>query len=208
MIARAAAAAINHLLHQEGWPMDRLRPFAGRSVRFRVPPFDVALSVTASGDVAAANGDAAADATFRLSPPLLLRIAAGDEAAQQEVLVEGDSGLAQTVFALARNLRWDAEDDLSRVFGDVLAHRMAQAGRGFARWQAEAALNLARAFSEYWTEERPLIARSPDVAQFVAEVDRLRDDVERLEKRIERLSRPEKTKNSQPQSTQRTKRGQ
>ncbi|HEX6829079.1 MAG TPA: SCP2 sterol-binding domain-containing protein [Burkholderiales bacterium] len=195
MIADAAAAAINHLLHQEGWPLERLRPFAGRSVLFRVPPFDVALSVTANGDVTAA-ATTVADTTFRLSPPLLFRIAAGDEAAQQEVVAEGDSELAQTVFALARNLRWDAEDDLSRVFGDVLARRMAQAGRDFMRWQGEAALNLARAFSEYWTEERPLVARSPDVSQFVADVDRLRNDVERLEKRIEKLSRTRDVKNN------------
>jgi ubiquinone biosynthesis protein UbiJ len=189
MIARVAAAGINHLLHQEGWPLERLRPHAGRTVLFRVPPFEVALSVSAGGDVAAAVPGAAPDVTFRLSPPLLARIAAGDEAAQQEVVAEGDSALAQTVLALARSLRWDAEDDLSRVFGDVLARRMAQAGRDFLRWQSEAALSLARAFSEYWTEERPLIARSADVSEFVAEVDRLRDDAERLEKRIEKLSR-------------------
>lgn len=189
MIARAAAAAINHVLHQEGWPLERLRPYAGRSLLFRVPPFDVALMVSAAGDLAAAAADAAPDATFRLSPPLLARIAAGDEAAQQEVGVEGDSGLAQTVLALARNLRWDAEDDLARVFGDVAARRLARAGRDFLQWQSQAALNLGRAFSEYLTEERPLIARSPDVSEFVAEVDRLRNDVERLEKRLAKLSR-------------------
>lgn len=195
MIARAAAAAINHLLHQEGWPLERLRPYAGRSLLFRVAPFDVALMVSAAGDLAAAAADAAPDATFRLSPPLLLRIAAGDEAAQQEVLVEGDSGLAQTVLALARNLRWDAEDDLSRIFGDVAARRLAQAGRDFLQWQAQAALNLGRAFSEYLTEERPLIARSPDISEFVVEVDHLRNDVERLEKRLDKLSRRTKSKN-------------
>lgn len=189
MIARAAVAAINHVLHQEGWPLERLRPFAGRTLLFRVPPLDVALMVSAAGDLSAAAPDAPPDATFRLSPPLLLRIAAGDEAARQEVQVEGDSGLAQTVLALARNLRWDVEDDLSRVVGDVPARRLAQAGRDFLQWQSQAALSLGRAFSEYLTEERPLIARTTDVSQFVAEVDRLRNDVERLEKRLAKLSR-------------------
>lgn len=189
MIARAAAAAINHVLHQEGWPLDRLRPFAGRSLLFRVPPLDVALVVSAAGDLAAAAPDAPPDATFRMSPPLLLRIAAGDQGAQQEVQVEGDSDLAQAVLALARNLRWDAEDDLSRVFGDVLARRITQTGRDFLQWQSQAALNLGRAFAEYWTEEQPLIARAADISEFVAEVDRLRNDVERLEKRLEKLER-------------------
>jgi ubiquinone biosynthesis protein UbiJ len=39
----------------------------------------------------------------------------------------------------------------------------------------------------YWTEEQPLVAAKPDVERFVREVDTLRDDVARLEKRIEQL---------------------
>jgi ubiquinone biosynthesis protein UbiJ len=48
---------------------------------------------------------------------------------------------------------------------------------------------LSRSFAEYWTEERPLIAKTTHVKQFIAEVDALRDDVERLEKRVEKLAR-------------------
>jgi ubiquinone biosynthesis protein UbiJ len=53
--------------------------------------------------------------------------------------------------------------------------------------QARAAASLARNLSDYWLEERPLIARRADVADWVHEVDRLRDDVERLAQRIARL---------------------
>lgn len=192
MIGRAAAAAINHVMAQEGWPLERLRPFAGRTARFRLPPLEVALTVAGDGQVAEAPEGAAPDATFTLTPPLLARIAAGEPDASREVEVAGDSALAEAVFAVSKSLRWDAEEDLSRVVGDVAAHRLAEAGRGFLRWQGQAALDLARAFSEYWTEERPLIARTPDIAEFVAEVDRLRNDAERLEKRIEKLARTKK----------------
>jgi ubiquinone biosynthesis protein UbiJ len=46
---------------------------------------------------------------------------------------------------------------------------------------------LAQNLSDYWVDERPLIARRDDVARWVQGVDRLRDDVERLAQRIERL---------------------
>jgi len=197
MIGRAAAAAVNHVMAQEGWPLERLRPFAGRTALFRLPPFEVALTVTEGGQVAEAPAGAAPDSSFTLTPPLLARIAAGDPDAHQAVAVAGDSALAEAIFAVSKNLRWDAEEDLSRVVGDVAAHRLAGAGRSFLRWQAQAALSLAQAFSEYWTEERPLIARSRDVADFVADVDRLRNDAERLEKRIEKLSRLNKPNKSQ-----------
>ncbi|MCW5582008.1 MAG: hypothetical protein KIS72_11765, partial [Luteimonas sp.] len=79
--------------------------------------------------------------------------------------------------------------DLSRVVGDVAAHRIAESGRTLRRWAESGGDNLARSFAEYWTEEQPLIAAGDDVARFTAEVDRLRDDVARLEKRIALLDR-------------------
>ncbi len=187
MLSQAVAQAINHVMRQEGWPLDRLKPLAGRSARFDLVPFEVVLAIAESGELAPAPQDAVPDTTFMMTPPLALRIAAGDEAAYNEVRVAGDTDLAEAILFVAKHLRWDAEEDLSRVLGDVAARRVARTGRELLRWQADAALNLARAFSEYWTEERPLIARSGDVASFVGEVDRLRNDVERLEKRIARL---------------------
>ena len=96
--------------------------------------------------------------------------------------------MAASLSEVARNLRWDVEEDLSRVFGDIAAHRMVETGRKFADWGKQGADNVARSFSEYWTEESPLIAARADVATFSAEVDALRDDLARLEKRVERLS--------------------
>jgi ubiquinone biosynthesis protein UbiJ len=78
---------------------------------------------------------------------------------------------------------------LSRIFGDIAAQRMVSAAESFSTWGKQSFDSLSRSFSEYWTEERPLIAKSTHVKQFIAEVDALRDDVERLEKRLQNLSR-------------------
>jgi ubiquinone biosynthesis protein UbiJ len=48
-------------------------------------------------------------------------------------------------------------------------------------------LRMSQAAAEYWTEESPLVATRVKVEDFVAEVSRLRDGIERLEKRLERL---------------------
>jgi ubiquinone biosynthesis accessory factor UbiJ len=194
VIANFAVTAINRLMRRETWPLERLRPHAGRTARFRVPPFDLAFTILESGELAAAAPEATPDTNFTLTPPLLARIAAGDESAPREVVVEGDTGLAEAVFQLSRQLRWDVEEDLSRVVGDIAAHRLAEAGRRFAQWQAQALLGIAQTLAEYWTEEQPLIARSADVSEFVQDVDRLRNDVERLEKRIEKLLNHQHTK--------------
>jgi ubiquinone biosynthesis protein UbiJ len=98
----------------------------------------------------------------------------------------GDADFASAIHHVARNLRWDVEEDLSRVFGDIAAHRMTEAGRTIRRWGEQAADNTARSFTEYWTEEQPLVAARRDLDEFGRAVDQLRDDAARLEKRLER----------------------
>jgi ubiquinone biosynthesis protein UbiJ len=99
--------------------------------------------------------------------------------------INGDADFARAIHHVARNLRWDYEEDLSRMFGDIPAHRMARAGRTLRRWGEQAADNTARSFAEYWTEEQPLIAARRDLDEFSRAVDQLRDDAARLEKRLE-----------------------
>jgi len=188
MLDSAAAAAINHLLKQAAWARDELQRHAGKTARFEAIPFFFSLAVLDSGEVSAAAAGAAPAVTVSATPGLMLRLAARDESAWNEVGVTGDTDFGATLNHLARNLRWDFEEDLSRVFGDVAAHRLAETGRAVQRWGAQSLENTARSAAEYWTEEQPLIASASAVRQFVADVDALRDDAARLEKRFENLS--------------------
>jgi ubiquinone biosynthesis accessory factor UbiJ len=189
IFAPPVAAAINHLLRSASWARERLMPFAGKTARFNLAPFAVTLAIGASGEVEASASVSAADASFTLTPGIAVRVLAADSNAWQEVQVSGDTALAREILFVAQNLRWDAEADLSRVFGDIAAHRMAQAGSDFGRWQHQALDSIARSAAAYWTEERPLIAARQDIERFAREVDALRDDVARLDKRIEQVTR-------------------
>jgi ubiquinone biosynthesis protein UbiJ len=111
----------------------------------------------------------------------------GKDAVMRAARIEGSAEFAETLGFVIRNLRWDAEEDLSRVFGDIAAHRIVAGTREFAGWQQQAAQNFAENLAEYFTEEQPMIARQADIARFSSDIDRLRDDVARLEKRIQRL---------------------
>ncbi len=53
--------------------------------------------------------------------------------------IRGDAALAAEVGWLAENLRWDIEDDLARIVGELPAHQLAKA----ARWMVDAARRLA-----------------------------------------------------------------
>jgi ubiquinone biosynthesis protein UbiJ len=179
--------SINHLLAHNSWARDRLIPYAGQSARFECPPLAATLGIRPDGQVDAAP-QAVPDVTIRFTPGLALRIAARDEAAWKEIAVSGNTDLAEALNHIARNLHWDLEEDLARLFGDIAAHRMAQTGAALRQWGAQASDNLARALVEYWIEEQPLIARSGDVERFCRDVDQLRDDIARIEKRVELIS--------------------
>jgi ubiquinone biosynthesis protein UbiJ len=209
-----AAAAINHVLRTNAWARERLLPFAGKTARFNLFPTACTLTVRNGGEVGPAAAGAAPDVTLSATMPVALRALAGDEAAWNAATVDGDTAFAQEISYLVRHLKWDVEEDLSRVFGDIAAHRIAEGGRALNRWREQTRDNVTQAFAEYWTEERPLIAKRRDVEQFNHDVDALRDDVERLEKRLEMLANrqpsgaPGKTKdnNRRGAETQRKRR--
>jgi len=182
-----ATAALNHVLRSAPLALERLRHHAGRTVAVRVGPATFAFTIQTTGEVTAAMPAAARDLDVRVSPFLLPRLAAREAAAFEEIEMQGDPALAEEVAFLARNLTWDAEEDLARAIGDVPAHRIASTARGFRDWGRDAALRVAQGATEYWTEERPLLASRVKVESFVRDVEALRADLERLEARVERL---------------------
>lgn len=190
MFSGPAAAVINHLLRNADWARARLEPFAGCGVRFEIPPASAAFTVGTDGCLLPSGSRTDAVTVVRLTASALARLVwLHEDPARQEVQVEGDTAFASALTGVLSGLRWDVEEDLSRIVGDVAAHRLTQAGAGLLAWQGKAASNLTHALAEYWTEEQPLLVSREALRQFLQAVDALRDDTERLEKRIDRVLR-------------------
>ena len=177
---------LNRLLAAEPWARERLARFAGETVELRAPPLPaLRLAIVEGGSVAA--GDAEPGLWMTIRPEFLVALARGEEHALRAVEVEGNAGLAAEIQVLARHLRWDAEEDLSRLVGDIAAHRLAETGRAFAAWHLDAAQRLAAAFVDYATDEKQLLARRAELDALAESLARLRDAIARLDKRVERL---------------------
>ena len=188
MLAQPSASALNHLLAQNSWAQPRLLRFAGKTVRFHIAPFSFAYIVLSDGSLQAADSKASADAVLNIAPSLLPRLLAHDELAHAGIASQGDAALLAEIFYLSRNLRWDAAEDLSRVTGDIAAERIVRTVQSTRVQLGESALHLSQAAAEYWTEERPLLAKPNQLAAFSASVDTLRDDLARLALRVKRLT--------------------
>jgi len=179
--------ALNHVLAASPEAMQRLARFAGARVEVRAPPLP-ALTFTILPGGRLEAGGAGASLVVTLKPELLPALGKGEEHLMRAVEVSGNAQLAAEVMWLVRHLREVlpdiAEEDLSRLFGDVAAHRLAQGARDFMAWQADAARRLAGAFADYAIEETRMLVGRAEHDAFAAAVSRLRDAVERLEKRI------------------------
>jgi ubiquinone biosynthesis protein UbiJ len=188
MFEPLAIPPLNRLLRSSPWALERLQPHAGKTALLVCPPWEVRVAISETGELARADSAAAPDVVIVTTPGLLLRVASGDDAAWGEARLEGDIQLAGAIDYVRRNLRWDYEETLSRFLGDIAAHRIAGALHAADGWRRTAGLNFARGLAEYAAHENPRIASAEAVHEFIGEVDRTRDDVDRLEKRIELLA--------------------
>lgn len=190
MLPQPGILALNHLLGAEAWARDKLKPYAGQCVEFHSPPLPaLRLEILDTGLLRGAAEDALPNLVVTIGAGALPAMLRGEDALLREIGIEGNADLAGTVQYLFRHLRWDVAEDLSRVFGDVVAERLVREGKRFAAWNLETAEKLSQNFAEYLIEEQPLLARPADVRRFLADADGLRDDLARLEKRIELLGR-------------------
>jgi ubiquinone biosynthesis protein UbiJ len=188
MLASLAIAPLNHLLHGESWARKRLRSYAGKTARFRIPPFiDLALTVKANGEVSPAASNARDDVILTVEPVLLPRLLARDDDSFRSIRISGDSAFAEEILHIGKHLNWDLEEDLSGIMGDILAHRVILTGQSLAHWHTGTIRNLLQMSMEYLTEERPLLAKPVYLHEFVQEVSALQEATLNLEERVSTL---------------------
>ncbi len=188
MFLHPSAAALNHLLAQNDWAFPRLARFSGKAVRFDIAPFSFAYTILADGAVGSIAASTTADAVLAIPPTLLPRLVLHDEDAQADIHTEGDAALLTEIFFLAHNLRWNVTKDLGRFTGDDAAERIMRVAQSARQQLQDAAGNMSRAATAYFTEEHPMLAGRQQITAFRKQVEMLRDDVARIEQRIRQLA--------------------
>ena len=190
--ATPIVGALNHLLRQNPWAAEELRAYAGKTVQLSLPPVATELTLIDSGEFVPAPDHATIDATLALTPLAALRFLTSGHLDQADLELQGDAEFASAVGKVLRHLEWEYEEDLSRLIGDIPAHELVGLGKRVIGEGRRQFWSVAGMLAEYWQEEQPLIAKKRHLERFASEVDRLRDDTERLAKRLEKLEKLEK----------------
>ena len=192
----AASKLINRVLSDYPMARERLASHAQRRVDIGLGPLQVALRITAQGAVEpVGEGAAAADLVFSVPLVALPGLLRRDAAAYRQIAFTGDSELAHTLSTVARAVEWDIEEDLSQLlgggkFGDIVSHRIVDTANSIKAWRDEAGERFTENVAEYLVHERNAFITKDDLEQLARDNETLRDDVARLEARINLL--PEK----------------
>jgi ubiquinone biosynthesis protein UbiJ len=86
-------------------------------------------------------------------------------------------------------MHWDIEEDLSKVVGDIAAYKIGEVSKKTFAEAKKQSINAAEMLSEYWQEEKNILAKKRHVENFNASVDELVSDIARFEKRLEKLQK-------------------
>jgi ubiquinone biosynthesis protein UbiJ len=140
----------------------------------------------------AADSLPAASATLSATPIDLLRLA---RAADLSTLrgtnaeISGSPEVAERFAKLLKFARPDLEEHAARWLGDAPAHALGGAARAAGAFLVRAATALRADTAEFLQEESRALPAALEAQAFYADVERLRDDVERAAARLARLER-------------------
>ncbi|PPD56946.1 MAG: hypothetical protein CTY10_01695 [Methylotenera sp.] len=180
---------LQHITQQNSWSRPYLTPFSGRILQFDFSLLKAHLIILEDGSLSLAGESAKADAIIHIPPSLAMRLMAQDESAKMQIKIDGDTHLATEFSKVLQQMRWDYEEDLSHLIGDIAANKLVTGGKKIAQETKKQSINLAEMLSEYWQEEKPTIAKKWQVEKFVQEVDSLKSDMARFEKKLKKFSK-------------------
>lgn len=194
-VLRPVASLLNRNIRSTTPARDLCQQLAGKTIVIRLRDTALAMYFTISdnGDSAitlSADAESEPDVVITGSMLTLARMAgdSGEQAIRDGTLdLTGDADVAQAFQTLLGFAAPDVEEELSGLIGDVAAHRLGEVARSVRNWGRAAHSTMSSNIREYLQEESRDVPSRYEVDSFASQVDSLRDDVDRLEARLNQL---------------------
>jgi ubiquinone biosynthesis protein UbiJ len=183
---------LNRYLSLDPETLSRLAGMTGKLIAVELRGIELTLYMAphSGGIQLLREYDGSADAVISGTPLALARVGIGEERGllfAGEVEIRGDVTLGQRFESVLRELDIDWEEHLSYLVGDAAAHQVGNLVRDALQWGTKSVDTLGRDLTEYLQEESRQLPQRDEVNKFLAAVDVLRNDVERLNARVKRL---------------------
>lgn len=192
-IAAVIETAINQVLALDPDTLERIQSLRGKVIAIELQGMNVSLYLIPGEHGLNVYGhfEGEADTMLRGTPLAMAKMGlaseAGDVLFAGDVEITGNVELGQQFREILDGLDIDWEEHLSRITGDIVAHKLSNLVRGVVRWGKDTAGTLSQDAAEYFQEESRDLPSQQEVENFLKAIDVLRSDVDRLEVRYLRL---------------------
>lgn len=193
-------SAFNRLLSLDPEAATQLAELEGRIICLQLDGLNIHLYLFPSADdiMILDDFDGEADTTIQGTPVALARLGlSSDKQAEMfegEVKISGDVRLGRKFNRLFASLDIDWEEQLSKLIGDMAAHTLGNITRQLFSWQQRNEQSMKMNTSEYLQEEVHYLPAQNQADSFYHAVDQLRNDVARMEARINKLEQQKHNK--------------
>jgi ubiquinone biosynthesis protein UbiJ len=201
MLTEAIENLLNRNLPRSPRALELTAALKGKSVRIEARTLGWVLRCESLGSSLQLTraGEEPADAQIAGSLMSLAALAGAhpEEVIQRgDVTIRGDAEVAQKFRELAMLLKPDVEEELSRLIGDTPAHQALRFVKMATSFGRRAANTGVRNVAEYFAHETGDLVPRAEAEDFYRGVERLREDLDRLEARtriVETVTTEEET---------------
>jgi ubiquinone biosynthesis accessory factor UbiJ len=180
--------ALNHLIEQERWAHDLLLPREGQSISITLPIGEFQLGIQEGMFVNASDSTNLPSVILSIPQEAIWTfLKDGKSGAMKFVKISGDIDFAADLNRLAADLKWEVEEDLSKLVGDATARRVVLESQKMVH-QTQLAMNdLKGGIRDYLVYEKNILVDSQQMNDFKSELRLLRDQIDRAEKKVNQL---------------------
>ena len=192
MLHSLSLPVINRALRDDPWAASRLAAFSGASLRISMDERSlVRYRIEPDGLLAAHEVFGDDEPTLSIDLPsnaASLFLSHGRQGVIKAAKIRGNIDLANALNEVMDQIRPDPEAFLASKIGDIAAHRVIGLAQAFKQGAEQLAARLKDQFTEHVAEGQSVIVPTPEVRAFMDDVNTLRNDVARLQQRIDRLA--------------------
>jgi len=182
---------LNRILQQDEAMLSAIGELTGKVIAIEIIGLNhvIYLQFYAAGITIRKECAGKVDVTIKGRPVTLLVMlfTREENTTPRDMEIIGDAGLAQRFQSIMKNMEIDWEEYLSHWMGDTLAHKLGNLFRDVHEYVKETKNTIGMDISEYLRYEKEILTDQSEVDEFIAAVDFIRNDVERLRQRITRL---------------------
>lgn len=186
--------AINRYLALDPEMLDKIEAFSGKVIKLEITGLNKTLYMLPVGRSMQVRTkyEGEADTTLRGTPISLFKMGLATNVARLllkgEVEISGDTRLGHQFKNIFSQMDIDWSEPLANLVGDTAAYKLQQSGMKLGTWGKDTMESVSMSISEYLQEESRDLVSEAELNNFNDEVDQLRNDVDRLQARINALS--------------------